>query len=276
MLYPRGMFANGPDRGPPSALRGWLSDVYFPALLDASRDKALDSLASRLGAKATVDDPIQGRATGLPPVGDQLKRAAEWLSEHSASYTRLAFTTGIDRDVTEGTLSLTFESKTVDLPVAVVAERRRSREVELRIYHALQPLESGSRTRARVVADNPEAIVPPAVADLLDALARGNVGAIEAAFEAEGAVRDARGLTHARGDNALRAFFDGLVAGGAFGGGLELRRGGSADDGRTCAVEYTLVKARGKDVTPQAGLLLFERGDSGLIRVARIYGDLEG
>jgi hypothetical protein len=254
-----------------------LSDVYFPALLDEGRAKALDALASRLGAKATVDDPIQGRATGLPPVGDQLKRAAEWLSKHSASYHRLAFTTGIDRDVTEGTLSLTFESKTVDLPVAVVAERRRSREVELRIYHALQPLESGSRTRARIVADNPEALVPPAVAGLLEGLSKGDVGAIEAAFEADGAIRDARGLTHARSDKALRAFFEGLVAGGAFGGGLELQRGGAADDGRTCALEYTLVKARGKDVTPpQAGLLLFERGDSGLIRVARLYGDFEG
>ena len=131
------------------------------------------------------------------------------------------------------------------------------------------------RTRARLGPNDPETLVPPSISDFLDALAKGDVAAIAAAFEGDGSVRDARGLRHAKCDGALRAFFDGLIAGGAFGGGLELERGGSADDGRACAVEFTLVKARGTDVTPQAGLLVFERGDSGLLRSARLYGDLE-
>ena len=126
------MFDSGPNRGPPGTLRGWLSDVYFPSLLDVSmREKAIESLANRLGAKATVDDPLHGRATGLPGITAHLNKTADWLTEHSASYERIAFTTGTDRDVTEGTLALTFENKTLDLPVAVVAERRRSRRVEL-------------------------------------------------------------------------------------------------------------------------------------------------
>jgi len=270
------MFDSGPDRGPPTAMRGWLSDVYIPALLEISmRDKALDSLARRLGAKATVDDPIQGRASGLEPITAHVRQTADWLLEHSASYERAVFTTGIDRDVTEGTLSLAFESKTVDLPIAVVAERRRSREVELRVYYATAPIDGTKRTRARLVPNNPETLIPPSVGDFLDGLAKGDIAAIAAAFEADGSVRDARGLQHAKKDGALRTFFDALVAGGAFGGGLELERGGSADDGRTCAVEFTLVKARGSNVPPQAGLLLFERGDSGLLRSARLYGDLE-
>jgi hypothetical protein len=277
VLYPEGtMFDSGPDRGPPTAMRGWLSDVYVPTLLEtALRDKALDSLARRLGAKATVDDPIQGRATGLEAITAHVRKTADWLIEHAASYGRLAFTTGIDRDVTEGTLSLTFESKTVDLPIAVVAERRRSREVELRVYYATAPIDGSKRTRARLVPNNPETLAPPAVVDFLGALAKGDIAGITAAFETEGSVRDARGLRHAKKDGELRAFFDALIAGGAFGGGLELERGGSADDGRSCAVEFTLVKARGSSVTPQAGLLMFERGDSGLLRSARLYGDLE-
>jgi hypothetical protein len=266
----------GADRGPPTAMRGWLSDVYLPAMLEVmDREKALDSLSKRLGAKATVDDPIHGRAKGLAAITEHLRKTSNWLLDHSATYERVGFTTGIDRDVTEGTLSLTFEAKTVDLPIAVVAERRKSREVELRVYYATQPIDGAKRTRARLVPSNPETLIPPPIGDFLAALAKGDVAAIDAAFEADGSVRDARSLQHAKKDGALRTFFDTLVAGGAFGGGLELELGGSADDGRSCALEFTLVKARGSDVAPQAGLFLFERGDSGLLRSARLYGDLE-
>jgi hypothetical protein len=270
------MFASGPDRGPPSTLRGWLSDVYLPALLDVSmRDRAIESLAGRLGAKAVIDDPLHGRAVGLPAINEHLKKTAEWLSAHSASYERVAFTTGIDRDVTEGILSLEFESKTVDLPVAVVAERRRSREVELRVYHAVQTILQGKRARAQLVAPVSDLVLPPPLAVFLDALARGDTKAAAAAFESDGSIRDARGLQHGRKDGELEGFVDGLVAGGAFGGGLELSPGGLADDGRTCALEYALVRARGRDVDAQAGLMMFERGDTGLLRTVRVYGELE-
>jgi hypothetical protein len=96
-----------------------------------------------------------------------------------------------------------------------------------------------------------------------------------ATFEQDGALRDAHGLQHGRKDGALATFVDGLTAGGAFGGGLELERGGAADDGRTCAFEHTLKRARGSAVEPQPGLMMFERGDSGLLSAVRVYGDLE-
>jgi hypothetical protein len=270
------MFASGPDRGPPSTLRGWLSDVYFPSLLDVSmRERAIESLANRLGAKATVDDPLQGRAGGLAAIAAHLQRTAEWLAEHSASYERAAFTTGTDRDVTEGTMALTFENRTLDLPVAVVAERRRSREVELRVYYATQSFGSEKKKRSALDLRSADVVLPPQVVTFLDALATGDTRAVVATFQHDASVRDARGLQHGAKGGALEAFVDGLVAGGAFGGGLDLRRTGAADDGRTCALEYTLVRARGRDVEPQPGLMLFERGESGLLSALRIYGDLE-
>ncbi len=113
------------------------------------------------------------------------------------------------------------------------------------------------------------------IGDFVDALAKGDAKAILATFAEDGALRDARGLQHGKKDGALLAFFDGLVAGGAFGSGLELQRGGAADDGRTCALEHTLLRARGRDTEPQPGLMMFERGDSGLLSAVRVYGDLE-
>jgi hypothetical protein len=261
-------------RGAPSSLRGWLSDVYFPALLDED-PKTLASLTQRLGNKATVDDPIFGRAggegsTGIAALERFAADQARWLKEHQAKYERVAFTQGVDRDVTEGTLALTFESKTVDLPVAVVAERRKSREVELRLYYSTQPIKGIQAGRSPLVADQPELVLPPPVGDHVAALEAANVDRLLATFESDGAMREARGLDHAKGAD-LRAFYEKLVSRG----GVVVLKGGTADDGRTCALEYTLVKIGGKPVPAQAGLAVYERGDSGLLRSLRVYDDLE-
>jgi hypothetical protein len=271
------MLANDPERGPSSALKGWLSDIYFPALLDVAEEaKAIEALSQRLGGRATIDDPLNGRAAGLPALTEQLTKTAKWLAERGATYERIACTTGVDRDVTEGTLSLRGESSAIRLPVAVVAERRRAREVELRVYHATQPLRGKPAIRHPMVAVPPgtDVTVPQPVSDHVAALLGGRIDEVLASFEVDGVLRDGRGVDHARADGALRAFYERLVGAGSRGGGIDLQLGASADDGRICALECTATKIGGREIAPQAALIVFERGDSGLLRQVRFYDDL--
>jgi hypothetical protein len=269
VVYPSDVFEDEPDRGPPVSLRGWLSDVYFPALLDENAE-SLEALAQRLGPRATIDDPIFGRCVGLPALTRFIAEMASWLRQHKATYTRLYFTTGTDRDVTEGALTLTSDEKSVELPVAVVAERRRSREVELRLYYSAQPIKGTFALRSPLVERNDTASLPSPIDEHLEALRKGDVAAVLASFEADGSRREARGIEQKKGAG-LEETYRALLAGG----GVEILKGGTADDGRTCALEYTLVKVRGKSVPPQAGLAVYERGDSGLLRALRNYDDLE-
>lgn len=264
------MFEEQPDRGPPTSLRGWLSDVYLPVLLDEA-EGSLAALTLRLGERAAVDDPIFGRASGLPALERFLDETSKWLKEHKASFARGHFTTGVDRDVTEGVLSLTFDDKTVELPIAVVAERRRSREVELRVYYTTAPIKGTLVSRSPLVAPDQSVVLPQMVVDHLDALRRADVDALLAGFETDGHLREARGVVHKKGAG-LREYYEKLCAGP---GGVDIVRGGAADDGRTCALEYTLVKIGGRAVAPQAGLAIYERGESGLVSALRIYDDLE-
>jgi hypothetical protein len=267
------MFDKGPDRGPPHSLRGWLSDIYIPVLLDSAKGNA-EALIHRLGGRATIDDPIFGRASGLPALEKFINEMSKWLKDHHCTYEKTHFTMGVDRDVTEGTLILDLDDKTVDLPIAVVAERRRSREVELRLYYSTQPIKGTYAVRSPLVEKNDEVSLPIGVTNHLEALAKADLDGIVNGFESEGMMREARGLQHKK-EGDLRDFYDKLLAGGAFGGGIELLKGGAADDGRTCALEYTLVKMCGRDVPAQAGLAVYERGDSGLLRSLRVYDDLE-
>jgi hypothetical protein len=260
---------DAPQRGAPSSVRGWLSEVYMPALVSAQAEQ----LARRLGHRATVDDPIFGRAQGTPALLTYLERAATWLTKHDGAFDSSGFTTGSDRDVTEGTLSVTVEGARVKVPVAVVAERRPEREVEIRLYYSTRLLLGKPTARTALVPRDDDLPVPPPVSAHLLALARGDVDAVVASFEPGGTVRDPLGREHikeARG-GALHAFFDGLLAGASSGGAaIQILKGARADDGRTCALEYSVTVAG----TPQPALAVYERGDSGLLRAARLYHDL--
>ena len=282
-LYTSRVFESS-NRGSPTSLRGWLSDIYVPVLLDDDEDSVL-ALAHRLGGKATVDDPIFGRTSGLPALERYVAEVSSWLKLHQAKYTKSVFTTGTDRDVTEGTLVLTFDAKSVELPIAVVAERRRSREVELRIYYSTQPIKGTKSVRSPLVPNDEALTLPPAVTDHIEALKRGDADAIVLGFEAEGKLRDARGHAHDK-SSGLREFYaklfdvaastpPGVSAAAPRRGGVEILKGRASDDGRNCAFEYTVIKMHGRDIAPQAGLAVYERGDSGLIRAVRIYDDVE-
>jgi hypothetical protein len=259
---------HGGERGAPSSLRGWLSEVYLPALASAQAEP----LARRLGDRATVDDPIFGRTNGMPALGRFLEEVAAWLGKHSGAFEKVAFTLGSDRDVTEGLLSLTFDSRRVTVPVAVVAERRREREVELRLYYSTRPISGANAVRSPLLPQDDEVAVPPPVSAHLEALGKGSLDGIVASFENDGALRDAEGASFAKAGGALRTHYEQLFGGKA---GIEVLKGARADDGRTCALEYTVVRVHGKPVPPQAGLAVYERGEGGLLRAVRVYEDVE-
>jgi hypothetical protein len=270
-MYRRAM-TGGHDRGEASGLRGRLSEVYFPALVTAQAP----ALALRLGDRATVDDPLFGRSSGMSKLEPRLAEIADWLSARDATFDNFGFVTGSDRDVTEGTLTLTTSRGRVRVPVAVVAERRREREVALRAYYATRGLRDLHSPRPELLPPDDQTAVPPPVAAHLDALSRGDVAAVVASFENGAIVRSADGRTHAKLDpegGPLTTYYEQLLVGGGPAGSIQTLKNARADDGRTCALEYTVVRFRGHDVAPQPGLAVYERGESGLLRSLRVYDD---
>src|ERR1700743_3345580 len=58
------------ERGAASTLKGRLADVYLPALVEG----ALSALSRRLGNRATIDDPLFGRASTLSSIDPLLEK----------------------------------------------------------------------------------------------------------------------------------------------------------------------------------------------------------
>lgn len=254
------------DRGDPASLRGWISDVYFPALLSG----AADQLVRRLGARASVDDPLYGRASG-DAVRGYLRDVATQLMEVQATFTKVAFTLGADRDVTEGTLEVACRESRVAIPVGVVAVRRPGRELIVRVYFDARHIGGRRAVRTPLVPGDAKVSVPPAVAAHLQALDRGDLDGVIATFEPGAAVRDPRGCLHAREESTramwryYKAIFD------ATSRGVTWHPGGQADDGRTCAIEVTVDGSASVNADGHPGLAVYEIGDSGLLRALRLY-----
>ncbi len=244
-------------RSPPSALKGRLADVYVPALVSG----AVDALSRRLGNRATIDDPLYGRASSLTSIDPLLARVAAFFAEGHATYEHISSTTGVDRDAAEGRLAMTIDGKARELPIAIVAERRRLREIELRVYYSPERATSGKKRRPPLTSMGPE--LP--IADLIDAIFQGlRRGAVEqalAGFEEGARVVDPSGRAHGKADGTMGTFFSDL-------GELDIELGSSADDGRTVCVEANVTRSQ-REVVP--ALLAFERGESGLVRELRVY-----
>ncbi len=243
----------------PSSLKGRLANVYAPALVEG----AIDALSKRLGNRATIDDPVHGRASSLASIDPLLVKTATYLGDAKAKYRQVASTTGVDRDVAEGVLTLQRDGKELDMPILVVAERRRLREIELRIYYALPEKPDGHKPRAPLVSAGRDVPMPQVVAHVVDALKKGAVERVLAAFEETSRIVDPTSSVHAKRDGKMASFVTQL-------GGLDVATGGSADDGRTCCIEATVTRT-GREPIPAA--LSFERGDSGLLRELRVYWD---
>ncbi len=270
------MFEDDAER-PTTNLRGRLADVFFPALLADSQE----ALSVRLGERATLYHPLFGSSTGLTEINAALTRIAGWLGETSASFQHVRTLIGKDRDVCEGQLAFRHDGAHVDLPVGIVMERRKSRECDVRIYHATLPLKRWQAKRLPRAPLEKEPTLPSDVAAHLAALRLGDPDAIVAGFEADGQLRDGTGRIHARtakaegaSPNRLHEYYVHL---------LQNERGANdwvpivratADDGRFCSVEYEIEKLRGDETAPKEGMFVFERGDSGLLRSVRIYDEI--
>ena len=243
------------ERSPPSALRGRLADVFVPALVSG----AVEALSRRLGNRATIDDPLCGRASSVASIESLLARVASYFAAGGATYEHVCSTTGVDRDASEGRLAMRIGGQLRSVPIAIVAERRRLREIELRMYYAGEP-GGGHKPRSPLSA-SAETPLASLIEGIVDGVRRGQLERALAGFEEAARLVDATGQPHGKADGALGAHLSEL-------GDLDLQLAGGADDGRTACIEGTIAR-RGSGRTP--ALFAFQRGDSGLVNELRIY-----
>ena len=243
---------------------------YFDGLLVGE----LDALVESFAAEPQLHHPLRGRVKGVRAFREFVSETNEWLARRNASVKDVERVVTKRRGFEEVVVHLDGDGGRIDLPHALVADHGPGgRLEELRIYFSTWPFARHHANRLPLLQPDPHLVESDVVGEYQRALAAGDVEAIVAAFEADGYAREPAGGEHVHsGYEGLRAFYELLFSGG---GGIPLEHCAMIDDGRSCALEYNVVRWGETELPPQAGVAVYERGSGGKLAAARIYDDVD-
>jgi hypothetical protein len=234
----------------------------------------IDALVESFAGVPEVHHPVRGRIKGESAFRRYAADMNSWLAARDVGVENVNLLLTDARGVEEVVLHLDGDGGRVGLPLALAADYdEEQRIVELRMYFSSWPLTGRHANRPPVLQPDLELDEPDVVGEYQRALATGDVEAILAAFEPDGSMREPAGGAHVhRGADELRALYELFFSNG---GGIPLERCAVTDDGRACALEYNVVAWGRTELSPEAGLAVYVRGDSGKLAAARVYDDAD-
>lgn len=244
---------------------------YFAGVLSGETDALVGSFAG----EPELHHPIRGRVKGRHAFERFIADTRAWLMEARAGGgTEIDRISTPHRAIEETVLTLDGREGRIELPVGIVADRADDgRIIEIRIYYSGWPLIGRHTGRPPLLQTDPDLEHPDVVADYQRALAAGDAAAAVAAFEPDAYVREPAGGRYVhRGRQELAALYELFFSGG---GGIALEHCALTDDGRSCALEYNVVRWGKTELAPQAGLAVYVRGSTGKLASARLYDDAD-
>jgi hypothetical protein len=234
-----------------------------------------DALIGSFADEPEIHHPVRGRIRGRRAFRQYVAETNQWLEEGNASLEDVGHTIhASDRGVGEVVVHLEGATGPVDLPMAIVADMQPDGRIrEIRMYYSTWPLAGRHAKRLPVMQPDPDLQEPDIVAEYQRALEAGEVDAIVATFESDCYAREPAGAGYIhRGHDGVRAFYEWLFSNG---GGIALEQCTITDDGRSCALEYNVVRWGRDELWPEAGVAVYARGESGKLHAARIYDDCD-
>jgi hypothetical protein len=212
-----------------------------------------DALVRSFAGEPELHHPIRGRIKGRRAFERFVTETSAWLVERNAAGGPVERIITPRRGVEETVLTLDGDRGRIELPVAIAADRDDdARIIELRVYCSTWPLTGRHANRPPMLQPDPELHAPDVVGEYQRAVAAGDVEAAVAAFEPDAYVREPAGGPHVhRGHDELVALYELFFSNG---GGIPLEHCAVTDDGRSCALEYNVVRWGRTELPPEAGL----------------------
>jgi ketosteroid isomerase-like protein len=241
---------------------------YFTAL-GTGDTRALEAVWP---GEVTIFDPRAGEIRGHRRLREFVNQNGGWLAGLHAKSETVASTSVGRRAVVELLAHLDHDGQAVAWPIAVVAESPDDRSVVFRTYCSQWPVDGRHHIRPPILEPG-QSHPADVVGRYQAALEAGDVDAIVSTFAPDGYLREPIG-PHSSHEATLelRSFFSTCFSSG---GGIGLQHCVVTDDGVRCALEYNCVRWGSHDLTPQAGIAVFERGADGLLVAVRVYDDVE-
>jgi hypothetical protein len=233
-----------------------------------------EALVGSFAGEPELHHPVRGRVRGRRAFEQFVRDTNAWLRARNAVGGRVERIITPRRGIEETVMTLDGHDGRVDLLVGIVADRDAdARIVELRVYYSTWALTGRHANRPPVLQRDPDLQAPDVIGEYQRALAAGDVEAVVATFEPDAYMREPAGdaYTH-RGRDELVALYERFFSNG---GGIPLEHCTVTDDGRSCVLEYNVVRWGRTELLPEAGLAVYVRGANGRLAAARIYDDTD-
>jgi hypothetical protein len=270
----------------------WFPDLFSAPVLDRIRRDAADARAAEpvpyfdgvqsgetdalVGSFAyepELHHPVRGRVRGRRAFERFVAEINAWLNERNAEFGEVERILALDREIEQTVMTVDGDQGRVEVPVAVAADRNDdARIIELRIYWSMWPLTGKHHHRSPLLESDPDLEAPDVIGEYQRAVAAGDAEAAVATFEPDAYVREPAGSAWVhRGHDELLALYKRFFSAG----GVTQELCTVTDDGRACALEYNILRWGETDLSPEAGLAVYVRGNGGKLASVRIYDDAD-
>ena len=240
---------------------------FYTYLLNGDKERLL----SLFSGVPMIDTPFEGKIIGREAFSNFVACQQTWLRKHKTKPEIFAFTAAEQRICAEFVLYLEYESRNIDLPVAIVADRSEGKVSAIRVYHSTWPFTGKHMIRPPLLKPEENLDEPDVIKQYTAALRKGDANAVLTLFEDKGYVREPSGSKYNHtGRNGQKEFYIPALEAG----GISIKHcTATVDDTRT-AVEYICDGWGNMKFEPQAGMAVYELGSTGLLFAARIYDDV--
>jgi hypothetical protein len=251
----------------------WHHDLRTVPFFDGLLSGEIDAMVGSFAGEPELHHPVRGRIRGVAAFEEYVSDTNVWLRERNVVIEDVGRVFGEGRGLGEAVLHVDRDGGRVEVPCAIVADKSDGLIEELRLYYSSWPMSGHHVSRPPILQPDPELRESDIVGEYQRALAAGDVEAIVATFEPDGYAREPAGGPYVHRRTAgLRAFYELLFSND---GGIPLQHCAVLDDGRTCALEYNVVRWGKTEISPEAGIAVYVRGESGKLAAARIYDDVD-
>jgi len=251
----------------------WQTELVSVPYFDGLIAGEFNALVESFSGEPELHHPVRGRISGERAFRAYAAEMNAWLNQRDVSVQDVGHVIQPGHGFEEVVLHVRGDAGPVGLPAAIVTSKEPDGRIdELRIYFSSWPLTGRHMNRPPLLQPDPGLQANDIVAEYQRALAAGEADAVVATFEPEGYAREPAGGPYVhRGPHGLRAFYELLFSND---GGIPLEHCALIDDGQACALEYNVVRWGQTELSPQAGVAVYVRGQSGRLSAARIYDDV--
>lgn len=242
--------------------------AQFSAYLLNGDFEALQALFS---GEPLINTPLQGEVRGSEAFAQFVRVQQQWFKDCEVRQEVFAVTSTDQRTVIEFVLYLQQGGEIIDLPVALVADREGAGASAIRVYYSTWPLTREHIVRPPLLRPAEHLEEPEIIRQYMDGLGKPDKAKVLALFEDDGYVREPSGARYRHTGPQGRQEFYGMALDG---GSISLKHCTATFDGIRCAVEYICDGWGNMPLPPQAGIAVYELGETGRLCAVRIYDDV--